>query len=180
VNGILLSRQLPVSVRVGSATDVERYEKSVELVRSLAIPSLVQLIAGGTTDKGIPYLASARIGRGANELLRGQVKREAAIDAANEITCILSALGSAGVKLPDARYRRFAIDESGRIWLRDLVDAERTEREQALTSNTLLARELCLDLLGRAERFVLPESARVAITTAESCVGIVRALDELR
>lgn len=180
VNGILIARNVPVSVRVGGANDVERYAKSAELIRSLALPNLVPLIASGTTEAGVPYLASARVGRGANEVLRGQAKREQAIEAAHEITCILAALANAGVRLPDARYRRFAIEESGRIWLRDLVDAERAEPSTALASHALLARELCLDLLGRADRFVLPELTRTAIATAESCVAVVRALDELR
>lgn len=177
--GLLISRQLSVWVRIGTAGDVERYGRAVELAKSIALPGVASVVAHGLTDQGEPYMAVERHGRAANEVILGKsgLGRATALGIASEATAILGALGLTGVKLPDARFRRFALDEQGRLWLRDLVDAERSA--DAAGANAALARELCLDVLARAERLVVPAAVAERLRAAQDAVTIARALEEL-
>jgi hypothetical protein len=179
LNGISLVSQVPVAVRVGTEADIERYRASAELQRSIALPGVLPLVLAGTTEKGLPFLATARIGRPANEILRGATKRADSIAFVSEAVRILSALGSVGVQLPDVRFRRFVIDEGGRLWLRDLLDAARVEASVALAAHSLLAREFFSDVLSRADRFVLSDGLREKLALAGDCVAIARLVDEL-
>lgn len=178
-SGLHFARLLSVWVRVGTEADVERYARAVELAKSIALPGVAPVVAHGQSDRGEPYLAVERHGRAANEVILGKVglRNSTALAIAGEAVAILGALGLAGVKLPDARFRRFALDEGGRLWLRDLMDAERAE--DAGRVNAALARELCLEVLGRAERLVVPSEIVARLRDAEDAVGIARALEAL-
>jgi hypothetical protein len=178
-SGVLLRRQQSVWVRVGIPADVERYARAVEIAKSIALPGVVPVAVHGLTEQGEPYLAVERHGRGANEVIlsKAGLRKPAALAICGEAVAILGALALAGVKLPDARFRRFAIDEQGRLWLRDLVDAERAP--DAARANALLAGELCLDVLGRADRVVVSTDVSAAMRDAEDCVAIARALETI-
>lgn len=177
--GVLLKRQQSVWVRIGTPADVERYQRAVELTASLALPGVASVVAHGLGQGGEPYLAMARHGRAANELIlgKGGLSAPTGLGLCIEAACILGALALAGVRLPDARFRRFAVDEQGRLWLRDLMDAERAD--DARPANTELARELCLEVLGRVERLLVPDAIAERLRRAEDCVGLVRALEAL-
>ncbi|MCC6899133.1 MAG: hypothetical protein IT377_09170 [Polyangiaceae bacterium] len=178
-SGVLLARQLSVWLRVGTAADAERYAKHVALAKSIALPGVAPIVAHGVTEHGQPYVAVERHGRSANEAVLGKRGLDSltALSIAAEANAIVGALGLAGVELPDARFRRFAVDDHGRLWLRDLTDAFRSP--DAAAQNTLLARELCLDLLARAPRLVVPSAVDTELRQATSPVAIARALEEL-
>jgi hypothetical protein len=178
-SGVLLARQLSVWVRVGTVADTQRYAQNVELARQIALPGVAPIVAHGVTGLGQPYFAVERHGRSANDVLLGKRGLDAptALAVAAEANAIVGALGLAGVALPDARFRRFAIDDHDRLWLRDLMDAVRSP--DAAAQSTELARELCLDLLARAPRLVVPAGVETALRTADSTVAIARALEEL-
>jgi len=177
--GILLSRFLPVWLRVGTPADVERYARTAELQRSLVVPGLAPVLAHGLGAGGEPFLATERHGRPANEVILGKhgLAPRVALALAVELNAVLAALGTAGVRLPDARFRRFAVDDHGRLWLRDLAGAERAA--EAARDNALLSREVCLEVLARAERLLVPASLAEQLRRAEDAVAIARVLEEL-
>jgi hypothetical protein len=179
VSGLLLPRELEVWVRIGTLADVERYARTAALSAELLVPGVAPVLAHGLRQSGEPFLAVERHGRAANEVILGKAGLGArvAVDLVTEMVAILSALGAAGVRLPDARFRRFAVDEHGRLWLRDLTDAERSEN--APRENALLARQACADVLSRAERLVIPSALGERLAGAADCAAIGLALREL-
>ncbi len=180
LNGMLVLRQIPVWVRLGTANDLDRYARAVDIARGLAVPGVASILASGSAGPSIPYLATPRLGRSGNEvLLRGGAKPTDVLAACGEIVRILSALADAGVKLPDARLRRFAVDDAGRVWLRDLVDAKRCPAETARPAHTELAREVVGELFTRTSDLVGLASVQEKIRTAADCVAMVRLLDEI-
>ncbi|MFO0567265.1 MAG: hypothetical protein U0263_16525 [Polyangiaceae bacterium] len=179
-SGVYLPRQLSVWVKQGAVDQVDRYRQAVDLARELAVPAVCEVVAAGTRDDGSPYFAVARRGKGANEVLlqkRG-VTADVALGVAREGVCILSALALSGVQLTDIRFRRFAVDDGGRLWLRDLLDANRTTTEAAQTAHLGFARELALDVVQRAPRLDVSR-ARAAMERAASFSELLRALGEL-
>jgi hypothetical protein len=176
-----LARQLPVWVCVGKAEDGERFAHAVELSRSIAVPGIAATLESGTTKEGAPYLATRRLGRGANEVIlaQGTLGASGVPALCGEAVRILAALADAGVQLPDARYRRFAVDESGRLWLRDLMDAQRADPEAARTAHAALGRELCLDVFARSARFRASDAVLESVRSAESCVILASILDRM-
>jgi hypothetical protein len=180
LSGLSLGRQLPVWLRLGTRADLERYRETAELFASLAVPGVASLIEHGVAESGEPYLAVPKLGRGLNEVVLGRagLALADALSIAGEIVRIVAALAELGVALPDVRYRRFSCDESGRVWLRDLGDAERVAPDAARARHTALATELCLDVLGRVG-VPFPDQVLSRLRAAESCVALARALENV-
>lgn len=178
VAGVLLRRQQPVWVRLGTSAEAERFERAVELARSLVVPGVAPVLESGTHE-GCPFLVLPKLGRPANELLlKGGLEPDQALRAAAEGVRILWALAAEGVKLPDARFRRFALDAGGRLWLRDLLEAERVGVDAARAAHLPLARDFAVDVLTRAEKAVPPEALIAKLREATDASALVRLLDE--
>ena len=107
-------------------------------MNELCIPGVAPLLASGTTPTGEPYFVVASSGQGlepvlAEGLVLGEVLR-IALDGVQ----VLAALATAGVKLPDARARRFTRDTSGALVLTDIAGASRTAVTQQIASKFYL------------------------------------------
>lgn len=178
-SGLLIRRQLPVWVRIGTASEAERLDRAVELARSLAVPGVAPVLDAGRGGAGEPYLAIPRLGRPANEVLlpKGSLGQTEARALAAEGVRILAALAAAGVRLPDARFRRFAVDASGRLWLRDLMDAERVAPEEARSAHALLASEFAADVVERSGHVASADVLVERLRTTKDCVALVGLLD---
>ena len=179
VSGVQLSKQRSVWLRVGAPSDVERYARAVELSKSIALVGVAPVVEHGLTEQGQPYLAVEHHGRAANEVLLGKsgTTKSSALAICGEAAAILGALGLCGVRLPDVRFRRFAVDDHGRLWLRDLMDAERAA--DAAEHNTRLALEFCFDVLTRVPRLALSSASEASLRGATDTVALARALEAL-
>ncbi len=179
VSGVQLSKQRSVWLRVGAPSDVERYARAAELSKSIALVGVAPVVEHGLTEQGQPYLAVEHHGRAANEVLLGKsgTTKSSALALCGEASAILGALGLCGVRLPDVRFRRFAVDDHGRLWLRDLMDAERAA--DAAEHNTRLALEFCFDVLTRVPRLALSSASEESLRGATDTVALARALEAL-
>jgi hypothetical protein len=181
LSGLLIARRVPVWVCVGAPGDDERYARAVEIARSIAIPGVASVLEHGKSEKGAPFLATARIGRSAQDVLaqKGSLDRDRAIAFCAEAVRILAALALSGVELPDAGFRRFVIDGGGRLWLRDLLGATRTDAERAGAAHLSLGRDFCRALLRCADVPRLGAGLASRLDAATDCVALARLLDDL-
>ena len=171
--GMLLARQLPVWVSVGKPDAAPRFANAAALAESIAVPGVARVLESGTTRDGAPYWITPRLGRGGNELLGKQELAASDVSAlCAEAVRILSSLADAGVRLPDARFRRFSVDPSGRLWLRDLLDAERATPEDARPAHLELARQFCSDAYDRVKGTLSDDPS-----SAETFAALVRLVE---
>ncbi len=144
-----LDRRKPVWLRTGAADEAEAYEAAAAVGAGLLFPSVLHPVGSGTSADGTPYFAVPLRGRGAFESLKkdGGIEVRDARLLCEDAILLCAALSNASVALPDARLDRFAIDAGPRLWLRDLLGAERCPQADAERANLSHAKELCTLIL---------------------------------
>ncbi|MCC6213305.1 MAG: hypothetical protein IT376_00415 [Polyangiaceae bacterium] len=174
-----VGRQRDAWVRVGPASEAARYERAVALTTRLPLPSVAAVLASGRAGAGEAFLAVERHGRPAHEVVLGKtpLPLDELLALVRQAVRLLASLALGGVALPDARLRRFAVDDHGRLWLRDLVEA--AEREDAERTALEQARELALDVLARGPRPRVPAAALERLTARTAISDVLSDLDAL-
>ncbi len=173
---VWLDTMRAIWLQVGSDDGVETHLATAQLLNELCIPGVAPLLHSGTTEEGAPYFTQPDPGQELGQALthKGGLSLEEAMRMCREATGILAALASAGVVLPDAHSRRFALDEGRRLWLMDVSGGQQGSAEAA---HLELARGLCQFVLNRARRYIPPQEAVQALERSKSFAQLARALE---
>jgi hypothetical protein len=168
-----------VSLQVGAEGHADAVRAAVALLDGIRIPGVAPLLASGTTPDGAPYYAIPHPGQDLRRVLtrKGGLSLEQAMCTCRDAASILSALAAAGIELPDANSRRFALESSGRLWLVDLCGGRSCEVEAAKNAHVELARGLCRYVLDCARRYIPPHDVLEALKRSQDCVELARAFE---
>jgi len=168
-----------VSLQVGAEEHADTVRAAVELLDGIRIPGVAPLLASGATPDGAPYYAIPHPGHDLRRILtrKGGLSLEQAMSTCRDAASILSVLAAAGIELPDANSRRFALEPSGRLWLVDLCGGRSCEVEAAKNTHGELARGLCQYVLDRARRYIPPHDIIEALKSSRSCIELARAFE---
>jgi hypothetical protein len=180
--GAWLDNLRAVWVFVAGPDQADRHAETVEILRTLALPSVVVCLGSGLTEQNEPYLVVPHRGHNLEAALerKGGLSLEAALRVCRDGVAILAALAGAGVELPDARARRFDLAPSGRLWLVDLTGARRLDAAHPAEHKARLAREFCGSVLDKARRYLPPQPLRTALEQSAGLPELVRLLELLQ
>lgn len=98
-----------------------RFLRESEVIARLEVPNVVRVLAIGTPDEGLPYIAMERL-RGSDlaEVLRARGKLDArsSLDLAAQVLCGLDAAAKAGIVHRDIKPQNLfhAEGDGGRVW----------------------------------------------------------------
>jgi len=174
------SRERPARLlQIGAEEHADAHRATEALLKGICIPGVAPLLGSGTTPDGAPYHVIPDLGQDLGRALtrRGGLSLEQAMRVCREATSILSALATAGVELPDADSRRFALDPGERPWLVDLSGARGRQVEEAKIAHLELARGLCRYVLNRARRYIPPHDILEALKDSRDCIELARVFE---
>ncbi len=141
-----LGDQRRVWIRVGTPEHRKDWEAEGALLKKLPLLGMAPFLESGVVKGGRPWIAFAGQGQPGAEVLGGRLATDRALSIALQLTGMLHSLGAAGIRLPDARFRRFLVDH-GRLLLADLSKAEFVEPVVALKAHGGPAFGFCRELL---------------------------------
>jgi len=166
----------PVWIQLANPDHQASHKFASEVLGGSCIPGLAPLLAEGTTDEGEAYFAIPGPGPLLSESLehKGGLELSETLAVCQRASEILAAMATAGVELPDANPARFAIDSTGWLVLIDLCGASSASAAAASSAHLALAREFCLEVLGRARRHLPPVSLEEGVASTSSFAELVR------
>jgi flagellar biosynthesis regulator FlbT len=178
--GFWLDRQLPVLVAVPEADEKSSFAELIRLWQDLVLPGIAPLLLVGETAEGLPYLVVPQTGKALVKRLAepADLARPEAISIATDLCRLLAMLARIGVYLPDGSPGRFAVDETGRTSLFDLVGALPGDSMLADRKHLEALRQLLGQIRRRAPGWVLSPELEQRIDRADDTRALGRALLE--
>lgn len=146
IRAFSLGDQRRVWLRVGTPAMREAFAVEGSILGRMPMLGMAPFLESGVAKGGQPWIAFAAVGQPAAEVLGPRLATQHALDACLQLTGLLHSLGAAGIRLPDARAKRFVV-ERGRLMLADLSKAELTEPAAALKAHSGPGFGFCRELL---------------------------------